>query len=57
MAVVNQQLQTASGRNEYAYLLEAMLSFEGIVSWREDLAWGDMRTRSARSAAPAAEPT
>lgn len=40
LAVVNQHLRAAPDRTEYAYLLEAMLSFEGVVSWSEDLAWG-----------------
>ncbi|MEF9915679.1 hypothetical protein RJT17_37195 [Streptomyces sp. P5-A9] len=40
LVVVNEYLRTASDRSEYAYLLESMLSFEGVVSWREDLAWG-----------------
>lgn len=40
LVVVNEHLRTSSDRNEYAYLLESMLSFEGVVSWGEDLAWG-----------------
>ncbi|MEU0956277.1 hypothetical protein ABZ353_28660 [Streptomyces niveus] len=40
LAAVNKHLRTSSDRNEYAYLLESMLSFEGVVSWREDLACG-----------------
>ncbi|MFB8354235.1 hypothetical protein [Streptomyces niveus] len=40
LAAVNKHLRTSSDRNEYAYLLESMLSFEGVVSWSEDLACG-----------------
>ncbi|MFJ7415661.1 hypothetical protein ACIQWZ_33390 [Streptomyces sp. NPDC098077] len=40
LALVNQHRRTASDRTEYAYLLEAMLSFEGVASWSDDLAWG-----------------
>ncbi|MEV8312395.1 hypothetical protein AB0P36_35215 [Streptomyces flavidovirens] len=40
LAVVNQHLRTASDRTEYIHLLEAMLGFEGVIGWSEDLAWG-----------------
>ncbi|MFC8175692.1 hypothetical protein [Streptomyces sp. NPDC057325] len=40
LVVVNEHLRTSSDRNEYVYLLESMLSFEGVVGWGEDLAWG-----------------
>jgi hypothetical protein len=40
LAAVNQQLRMASDRTDYIYLLEAMLGFEGVVGWSEDLAWG-----------------
>ncbi|MFQ6146851.1 hypothetical protein ACLMNJ_27895 [Streptomyces seoulensis] len=40
LVLVNEHLRTSSDRNEYAYLLGSMLSFEGVVSWDEDLAWG-----------------
>ncbi|MGA5651758.1 hypothetical protein [Streptomyces seoulensis] len=37
---VNEHLRTSSDRNESASFLESMLTFEGAVSWGEDLAWG-----------------
>ncbi len=40
LAAVNQQLRMASDRTDYIHLLEAMLGFEGVVGWSEDLAWG-----------------
>lgn len=40
LAAANERLRTSSDRNEYAYLLESMLSFEGVMSWGEDLAQG-----------------
>ncbi|MFJ6250598.1 MULTISPECIES: hypothetical protein [unclassified Streptomyces] len=40
LVVANEHLRASSDRNEYAYLLESMLSFEGVVGWGEDLAWG-----------------
>jgi hypothetical protein len=40
LAAVNQQLRTPSDRTNYIHLLEAMLGFEGVVGWSEDLAWG-----------------
>ncbi|MFD7105724.1 hypothetical protein [Streptomyces celluloflavus] len=40
LAAVNQHLRTASDRTSYIHLLEAMLGFEGVVCWSENLAWG-----------------
>lgn len=40
LAAVNVHLRTASDRNEYAYLLESLLSCEGVMSWSEALAQG-----------------
>ncbi|MGE9695808.1 hypothetical protein [Streptomyces sp. NRRL F-5630] len=40
LAAVNEYLRASSDRNEYACLLESMLSFEGVVSWSENLAGG-----------------
>jgi hypothetical protein len=40
LAVVNRRLRTASDRREYIDLMGAMLGFEGVVGWSEDLAWG-----------------
>ncbi|MBQ0830827.1 hypothetical protein [Streptomyces tagetis] len=40
LTAVNRQLRTASDRTDYIHLLEAMLGFEGVVGWSEDLAWG-----------------
>jgi hypothetical protein len=40
LAAVHQQLRMASDRTDYIHLLEAMLGFEGVVGWSEDLAWG-----------------
>ncbi|MFH8620514.1 hypothetical protein ACH4A8_01195 [Streptomyces vietnamensis] len=40
LASANRHLRTATDRDEYIYLLESMLGFEGVVGWSEDLAWG-----------------
>ncbi|MER6960778.1 MULTISPECIES: hypothetical protein [unclassified Streptomyces] len=40
LSLANDGLRTASDATEYVYLLEAVLSFEGVVGWGEDLAWG-----------------
>ncbi|MFJ6136817.1 hypothetical protein [Kitasatospora sp. NPDC092286] len=40
LRTVNQYRRTASDRTEYIHLMEAMLGFEGVVGWSEDLAWG-----------------
>ncbi|MFG3000803.1 hypothetical protein [Streptomyces sp. NPDC048340] len=40
LSVANNRLRSASDRTEYAYLLEAVLSFDGVLGWSEDLAWG-----------------
>ncbi|MFJ9324237.1 hypothetical protein [Streptomyces globisporus] len=40
LAAVNRQLRMPSDRTDYIHLLEAMLGFEGVVGWSEDLAWG-----------------
>ncbi|MFE6665251.1 hypothetical protein ACFVFH_17040 [Streptomyces sp. NPDC057697] len=40
LAVAYRHLRTASDRTEYIHLLESVLSFEGAMSWSEDLAWG-----------------
>ncbi|TGN73979.1 hypothetical protein E5083_24720 [Streptomyces bauhiniae] len=40
LAAVNQHLRVTSDRTDYIHLLEAMLGFEGVVGWSEDLAWG-----------------
>ncbi|MGI5436227.1 hypothetical protein ACQEV4_01605 [Streptomyces shenzhenensis] len=40
LTAVNRQLRMASDRTDYIHLLEAMLGFEGVVGWSEDLAWG-----------------
>ncbi|MFE4976031.1 hypothetical protein ACFRAR_28490 [Kitasatospora sp. NPDC056651] len=40
LRTVEQYRRTASDRAEYIHLMEAMLGFEGVVGWSEDLAWG-----------------
>ncbi|WLQ35291.1 hypothetical protein P8A18_18505 [Streptomyces castrisilvae] len=40
LAAVNQRLRMPSDRTDYIHLLEAMLGFEGVAGWSEDLAWG-----------------
>lgn len=40
LSLANKQLRTADDADEYVYLLEAVLSFEGVDGWSEDLAWG-----------------
>ncbi|WP_326737688.1 hypothetical protein [Streptomyces sp. NBC_01022] len=40
LSLANERLRTAADRSEYAYLLEAVLSFEGVFGWSEELAWG-----------------
>ncbi|GAB7188973.1 hypothetical protein ATKI12_8804 [Kitasatospora sp. Ki12] len=40
LRTVDQYRQTAPGRAEYIHLIEAMLAFEGVAGWSEDLAWG-----------------
>ncbi|MFD4133635.1 hypothetical protein [Streptomyces goshikiensis] len=40
LSLANEHLRTAADRSEYVYLLENVLSFEGVVGWSEDLAWG-----------------
>ncbi|MER5278836.1 hypothetical protein ABT025_24220 [Streptomyces sp. NPDC002809] len=40
LSLANEHLRTAAGRSEYVYLLEAVLSFEGVFGWSEDLAQG-----------------
>ncbi|MFD5463044.1 hypothetical protein ACFWIQ_09490 [Kitasatospora sp. NPDC127059] len=37
---VDQYRRAASDRTEYIHLMEAMLGFEGVVGWSENLAWG-----------------
>lgn len=40
LSLTNERLRTAADSSEYVHLLEAVLSFEGVVGWSEDLAWG-----------------
>jgi hypothetical protein len=40
LRMAKEHLRTLSDRAEYIYLLEAILRFEGIQVWREDLSWG-----------------
>lgn len=40
LSLANEHRRAADDPNEYAYLLEAVLSFEGVDGWSEDLAWG-----------------
>ncbi|MFJ8545915.1 hypothetical protein ACIRFH_28670 [Streptomyces sp. NPDC093586] len=40
LALARQHLRTADDRGEYVCLLEDVLSFEGVVGWGEELAWG-----------------
>lgn len=40
LAAANQHLRMTSDRIDYIHLLEAMLGFEGVVGWSEDLAQG-----------------
>ncbi|MFF7991408.1 hypothetical protein ACFZDG_16650 [Kitasatospora xanthocidica] len=40
LRTVDQYRRTAPDRGEYIHLMEAMLAFEGVVGWSEDLAWG-----------------
>ncbi|MFE3608667.1 hypothetical protein [Streptomyces goshikiensis] len=40
LSLANQYLRTAVDRSEYVYLLEDVLSFEGIAGRNENLAWG-----------------
>ncbi|MEV3993874.1 hypothetical protein AB0J57_33845 [Streptomyces sp. NPDC049837] len=40
LSLANEHLRTAADRSEYAYLLEDVLSLEGVTGWSEDLAWG-----------------
>lgn len=39
-ALAQAQLRITTDRAEYAYLLEAVLAFEGVAGWSENLAWG-----------------
>ncbi|MEU8679343.1 hypothetical protein [Streptomyces sp. NPDC048560] len=39
-ALLDEHLRVAADRSEYVYLLEDVLSFEGVAGWSEDLAWG-----------------
>ncbi len=39
-SLAHEHLRTAGDRGEYAYLLESVLAFEGVVGWSENLAWG-----------------
>ncbi|MGW6060477.1 hypothetical protein [Streptomyces sp. NPDC055189] len=41
-SLANAHLRTTEDPAEYAYLLEAVLSFEGVAGWRENLARGLM---------------
>ncbi|WP_328907567.1 hypothetical protein OG230_33820 [Streptomyces sp. NBC_00234] len=40
LSLANEHLRAATDRTEYVYLLEAVLSFEGVLGWSDDLAWG-----------------
>ncbi|MET7533353.1 hypothetical protein [Streptomyces goshikiensis] len=40
LSLANEHRRTAADRSEYAYLLEDVLSFEGVAGWSQDLAWG-----------------
>ncbi|MFF2616567.1 hypothetical protein [Kitasatospora sp. NPDC058046] len=40
LEAANRYLRTATDRGEYVHLLEAVLGFEGVAGWSEDLAWG-----------------
>ncbi|MCX4745064.1 hypothetical protein OG455_05915 [Kitasatospora sp. NBC_01287] len=40
LRMANEHLRTSPDRTEYIYLLEALLAFEGVPVWGEDLAWG-----------------
>ncbi|MFD6878556.1 MULTISPECIES: hypothetical protein [unclassified Streptomyces] len=40
LSLANEHLRTASERRKYIDLLEAVLSFEGVLEWSEALAWG-----------------
>ncbi|MDY0810047.1 hypothetical protein [Kitasatospora purpeofusca] len=40
LRMANEHLRTASDRTDYIYLLEALLAFEGVPVWGEELAWG-----------------
>lgn len=40
LSLANERLRTAGDRDEYVYLLESVLAFEGVVGWSEELAWG-----------------
>ncbi|MFF2847122.1 hypothetical protein ACFVT5_12385 [Streptomyces sp. NPDC058001] len=45
---------TAPDHVEYAYLLEAVLAFEGVAGWSEELAWG-LTNEEYQLACPACE--
>ncbi|MFJ8433163.1 hypothetical protein ACIQ9P_17875 [Kitasatospora sp. NPDC094019] len=40
LRMTNEHLRTTSDRTDYIYLLEALLAFEGVPVWGENLAWG-----------------
>ncbi|MEV7600510.1 hypothetical protein AB0O91_24375 [Kitasatospora sp. NPDC089797] len=40
LRAVHRYRRTAADRADYVHLLEAMLGFEGVEGWSEDLAWG-----------------
>lgn len=40
LQLANEHLRTARDSQEYAYILESVLAFEGVPGWSEDLAWG-----------------
>ncbi|MFB7477129.1 hypothetical protein [Kitasatospora sp. NPDC056184] len=40
LAAVNRQLRTSADPTDYVHLLEAMLGFEGVAGWSEELARG-----------------
>ncbi|MER5355611.1 hypothetical protein ABT093_35460 [Kitasatospora sp. NPDC002551] len=40
LAAVNRHLRSGADATDYVHLLEAMLGFEGVHGWSEELAWG-----------------
>ncbi|MEE1821127.1 hypothetical protein PUR61_02760 [Streptomyces sp. BE20] len=40
LRMANEHLRTSPDRTDYIYLLEALMAFEGVPVWGEELAWG-----------------